>query len=587
MISAASGKHPPHSGAASLALRTEFYRQRMQQLLEENPDELSRLLELFQIESLEPVLNRNTYIVPVNLTYYPVRARENILSHIAVRLIDDLPERIIEELMTEGSMLLSGVDIDIRFGEPIEILGRLQCSPIHMDTLAKQGISFDDPIASRTRLLIEETKLTDRYMTDIYNQTTVNYDNLFASMLRAIRTKQIDKMDLRRRVFLTAVHIPTNTGLHLHRSLQEEQVHLLTDDRHGIINDFMKIALQKKIIKKKGNFLLKDRSKFSSPYDFHRARIDNPIEVSANAVEPLPELQKLVDRFASLPRFWIKKKIYRYFSQQAVEEYERDYRHFYISGETKPIGVGMPYIIKGKSKDVGIVLAHGYMAAPMEVKGLATYLGRLGFWVYVPRLKGHGTSPEDLATRSYLEWRDSVDKGYAIISNVCKRVVAGGFSIGAGLALDLAARVEQIAGVFAIAVPVRLKKLSTRFAPAVEFWNHLMERTRQPGAKREFAEYSPESPHIDYLRNPVSGVVEIERFMEDLAPKIPNIDVPLFVAQSSNDPIVAPKGSRKIYELTGSTEKEYRLYNYDRHGILMGDGSQKVHKAIGEFLKQF
>jgi len=50
---------------------------------------------------------------------------------------------------------------------------------------------------------------------------------------------------------------------------------------------------------------------------------------------------------------------------------------------------------------------------------------------------------------------------------------------------------------------------------------------------------------------------------------------------------VEPKGSRKIFELIGSSEKEYLLFNYDRHGILLGEGASKVHKAIGEFIKRF
>jgi 1-acyl-sn-glycerol-3-phosphate acyltransferase len=155
MISAAGGKHPPHTGAATLALRTEFYRQRIKRLTAENSDEARHLAELFQIQNLEPVINGQTHIVPVNLTYYPIRVRENILSNLAVRLVEDLPERIIEELMTEGSMLLSGVDIDIRFGKPIQIFECLQCSPIDLDISAKRRIHFDDPIPSRPRLRIE------------------------------------------------------------------------------------------------------------------------------------------------------------------------------------------------------------------------------------------------------------------------------------------------------------------------------------------------------------------------------------------------------------------------------------------------
>jgi esterase/lipase len=153
------------------------------------------------------------------------------------------------------------------------------------------------------------------------------------------------------------------------------------------------------------------------------------------------------------------------------------------------------------------------------------------------------------------------------------------------LALDLAVRVQAVAGVFAVAAPMRLKDFSSRFAPAVDMWNRLMERARQVGAKKEFVENKPENPHINYMRNPIAGVVEVDRLMDNLEPKLPELKVPSLVVQSRGDPVVDPRGSRKIFELIGSTDKEYLLFNFERHGILLGDGAQKVHKAIGEFLK--
>jgi esterase/lipase len=227
------------------------------------------------------------------------------------------------------------------------------------------------------------------------------------------------------------------------------------------------------------------------------------------------------------------------------------------------------------------------MAAPLEVKELALYLGQKGFWVYVPRLRGHGTSPDDLAIRSYLDWVNSIDRGYAIISSICKNVVMGGFSTGAGLALDLAARVQQVAGVFAVAAPMRLKDFSSKFVPAVDMWNRIMDKTYRVGPKMEFVDNKPENPHINYSRNPISGIREIERLMDDLEPKLPKMNVPALIVQSSRDPVVDPKGSRKIFDLIGTNEKQYVLFNFDRHGILLGDGSQRVHKTISEFLEQF
>lgn len=109
IVSYAGGKHPPHTGAAYLAIRTEFYRQRLFKLQHQIPEESERLLPKFNLTSAAEISDQGTFIVPVNITYYPLRARVNVLNKLAERFVDGLPERAVEELMTEGAMLFSGV----------------------------------------------------------------------------------------------------------------------------------------------------------------------------------------------------------------------------------------------------------------------------------------------------------------------------------------------------------------------------------------------------------------------------------------------------------------------------------------------
>ena len=135
------------------------------------------------------------------------------------------------------------------------------------------------------------------------------------------------------------------------------------------------------------------------------------------------------------------------------------------------------------------------------------------------------------------------------MSSICRKVVVGGFSTGAGLALNLAARVDQVAGVFAVAAPMTLKDFSSKFAPAVDMWNRIMDKAYHVGPQKIFVENKPENPHINYLRNPISGVKELARLMDDLEPKLADLNKPALIIQSRRDPVVDPKGSRKIFEL--------------------------------------
>jgi esterase/lipase len=162
----------------------------------------------------------------------------------------------------------------------------------------------------------------------------------------------------------------------------------------------------------------------------------------------------------------------------------------------------------------------------------------------------------------------------------------GGFSAGALLAMDLAARVQDIKGVFAVCPSMRLQDFSSRFVPAVDVWNRVMKKVRLNGAKKEFVENQPENPHINYFRNPVSGVLELERLMDAVDDKLSDIKMPALVVQSLKDPVVRPSGSRRAFDRIGSEDKSYILFNFDRHGILLGQDSGKVHNSIWNFIKE-
>lgn len=584
VISYAGGKHPPHTGAAYLALRTEFYRQRMLQLGHSARDEARRLLSLFNLSSLEDISRRGTFIVPVNLTYYPLRARMNILNYLAGRLVEALPERLTEELMTEGAMLVSGVDIDIRFGKPIDIAPYLQKGAIVKDMRSTRSFGFDDPLPCLKCIRRSALKIMQRYMDAIYRMTTVNHDHIFASLLKHSPTDIINETDYRKRAFLAITDGIEKLPIHLHHSLKVNQSHLLIDDRFQRMSDFLSVAEEKGVLLKHDHTIRRNRSKIRTVFDYDRARIDNPIAVIANEVEPLTQLQKRISRLSWQPGFLIRRKIARFFQDKNEQEFESDYADYYIEGESKPKEIGRPVLLRGRSRRIGVVLSHGYMAAPAEVRELAAYLSGKGYWVYTPRLKGHGTAPEDLARRSFNEWIYSMEDGVTLMRNVCRHVVLGGFSTGAALALELSSRLRDIVGVFAISTPLRLQYLGSKLAPVVDTWNKLMGKVRLDEARMEYVENQPENPHINYFRNPISGVRELERLMNYVEPKLHDIKVPALVVQSSDDPVVHPGGSERIFRMLGSKDKQYLMLNFDRHGIVLGDGAQRVHQAVGDFI---
>ena len=578
----------PHTGAAVQSLRCEFFRERLRRLSIYGGDEFERLKDQLKIEDLEQVLSRQTYIVPVNITYYPANARKNILGSIGKILMKEPSKRVMDELMTEGAMLFSGVDITIRFGSPIAIRPYLTDPYIESMLLVRRRVRFDQDIYSKQITRTLSNRIMERYMADVYAMTTINYDHVMATILKHYPYKRegIDLYEFQCKVYYAIACLVLNRLCYVSDTFYMNQIHLLTDDRFDRISRFLSLAEKTGMIRMEKGKIVKDQARFYSKIPFHSIRLENPVMVMANEVEPVTQAQICLQKIAQKSRAQILERVKSRIIEKGNVDYTQAYNKFYIEGESKSKRIGRPIFLKGGS-DTGVLLIHGYMAAPREMFAFAQYLYHCGFTVYAPRLAGHGTAPEDLAGTRYDQWIESAEEAYVVLRHSCKKIVIGGFSTGAGLALELGGRVEDYEAIFAVAPPMRLNDMGAYFVPAIDAWNAVMKKIRLASGTKEFIENNPENPHINYVRNPIAGVHQLEKLMDQLEPKLKAIEKPVLVVQSRKDPVVNPKGTARLFEKIGSQVKEFYLFDFERHGILLGKGKRRVFQAIENFFRQW
>lgn len=265
--------------------------------------------------------------------------------------------------------------------------------------------------------------------------------------------------------------------------------------------------------------------------------------------------------------------------------FARDYKKYFLEGETKPRHIGEPYLLHNAETKRGVLLIHGLMAAPEEVRQWADFLHSQGYTVYAPRLAGHGTSAIDLAQCSYDDWVDSVNRGHAILKTCCEQIVVAGFSTGAGLALHQAiTKPEKFVAVISISAPLKFKSISSVFAEQLDQWNSFLRSLGIKSLRRDFVANHPDNPHINYSRCPVRSIVQVKALMKKVYAAISTLSMPALIIQANNDPKVAGHSGRRIYDRILSADKTYREAHFHLHGIVRGEISRNVFAEVAIFL---
>jgi esterase/lipase len=595
----AEARRKHHTGAAVLGLALEAFKYAVLKAHEAGHSRrVESWAESLELESGGALLNaarRPTLIVPANITFYPIRVNDNLLRQGAELLNKGLSRRLSEELLIEGNILLRDTDMDIRLCKPVRVTDCWQWWDRKLLGHVSAGLtSLGDAFALESdtgrwdrrllamRLRRNAMRLRDDYMHRMYMGVTVNLSHLASSLVLGLIERNYDAIEdtrFHRMLYVAVKRLQSEPDIHLHRSLRNPQAYagLLGGACPGFQQFLDNASKTNLIYHTDGTYRF--LAKLRAEHAFDDVRLENLVEVYANEAAPLRGVAYAVREALDGAELVAGETLARMrFDDELIgHEWDRQAfsrpRHREINNAETATESGEPFLlIPPKPRPLGVVLVHGFLASPAEMREFGEQLFELGFPVLGVRLKGHGTSPWDLRERSWQEWRESVRRGFSIMEAFAPRIALVGFSTGGALSLILASeRPPRLAGVVAASVPMKFQDRGMRFVPLVHGANRLVRWVSSFEGIKPFQVNESEHPHINYRQMPVRGLYELTVLVDVLKVALPRIACPVTLLQGSDDPVVVPASAKSILEYLGNVPVVLKMVDSQRHGIINED----------------
>lgn len=571
------GKDSVHTGSAVLAMQAELLKQEYKEAQHAGDViKVRKMREKYFLNESERVAYRNTVVIPINITYVPIRTGVNPLMSIGDKFVDEIDDRIKEELEIEGNILLNS-EIHIHFDEPIDVSQYLY--HVKQDRQEQSLSVNNEDLINASR-----HKLTTRFMEAVYKNVLINFDHIFALVLEYYSEEFIGTNELKRAIFLAARDVALLKKFHVHHSITDELFKLLTDECDPWYDSSLKLALKQNILSQVEEDLFKiNKEVFEDEHDFHTIRIKNTLRVILNEIALFPEVSQSVKHNLCKSSHKIKEEVFKVIYGRDYKGYHKNYNKFYSVELSKPKEIGKPFILYNPIFSIGVVLSHGYKSSPSEVKDLANFLHKQGINVYAIRLEGHGTVSEDLRDREWEEWYDSFNRGFAAIRQVSKKLYLIGFSTGGLLALLATARkLNKVDGLIVINAALELQDIRVNYlVPTLNKMNDFLSVFH---ADLEYVDTEPEFPAFNYKRNYIKSLDQLRLLMEKCQSILPMITTPTLILQADKDPVVKPESADKILEKINSGDKALETFNFSRHVMIAGEGKEQVFKAVYGFI---
>lgn len=240
---------------------------------------------------------------------------------------------------------------------------------------------------------------------------------------------------------------------------------------------------------------------------------------------------------------------------------------------------------------VGFLLIHGLGGTPAELRFVSIGLSRAGYTVHCPQLAGHCGTFEELRATGWKDWYATVKAAHTEMLKTCSRVIVGGLSMGAILALHLAA--ERPDDVFATALFAPTLKLDGWGVPWYSVLFNLV-RTRRGADLVTFSERDPygikdprvrslvtaaihsgDSSKVGQLTNPGRVMLEMRRLVNIVKGELRGIRQPALIVHPRHDDRASLRNASYLQSTLGGLvdtcvlDDSYHVITVDRQRDLV------------------
>ena len=192
-----------------------------------------------------------------------------------------------------------------------------------------------------------------------------------------------------------------------------------------------------------------------------------------------------------------------------------------------------------------MLLLHGFTGSAAEMKPLARRLHQAGYSVEVPLLRGHGTCVEELEPVLASDWTRQVAEAIGRLQARGKRVVVGGLSLGAILALQAGLENAGLQGLLLYSPPILVRDRRRFLAPLLR---RLLRTLAKP--PEDFVDPEAHTRFWGYRRYPVATSVEVLRLIAAVRRQLRHQTLPLraLVVMSHQDRVVRAERSMALLQ---------------------------------------
>lgn len=228
---------------------------------------------------------------------------------------------------------------------------------------------------------------------------------------------------------------------------------------------------------------------------------------------------------------------------------------------------------------IGVLVSHGFTGNPQSMRYLAEGLANAGFTVALPRLKGHGTTPAEMAQSTAGEWIADIEQATEWLRARCDTLFITGLSMGGTLTLFMAGQYPEL---FRGIIPIN----------AVVFFNNAdmasLAYMRDappviPGIGSDIKE--PGIREMAYDVVPTAAIKELCALAKVTEELLPRITCPALIMVSREDHVVPPPNGEYILQKLASVDKQMLWLENSYHVATLDNDKDVIVQSCIDFIR--